>query len=1023
MKRVFGPSPDSGNATPSSASSPGASGQENTTSSDCSREMSTASRLGSERPSRHSMHPDVSGSSKTGITKFLENNNEPFPPISVSPLKRSDTTMGQTSLGSPVAKRRSLHGISSPGSDLTVFDQASVPPESIDTHENEDVNHEYQLTGSCTSPLRDPTASPTPAAVPKRSSSLRRSTLQQRHADNRSSLGRRAGEKQLAQFSSESATPNARSRPRLSLDQYLPPEERGSLFSQGSLSNPSAHPVQRPVTQPHPLSRTLTQSSSSGSSLPDDSPTHIPVHVGERPRVPLHFAKSLPPGSQRPVNNAEPVATPQYKQAKPLQAAFMSTGLVSKMSRNPELGLPKRSAAKIAAMPDTPCKKQTYNSATFPPQIGSGRRQRMSFGSPSTPFASAPSPFLGNSAANQDKAGSIFGQQVRQGHTRKLSLPSMDADELSGMHADVPETPTKNLFFKSLTTPVPWAQTPNASRTFTPAAPPFVLGSEVPAADLDSQNDEPRDMSSYGVQGQFVWSNDSAARPSTPSSGGSPSLGLAHTSWGGTRTCPVPFSTPSGSRTSAVSFGTADNGVRRYAKTGPTTPGSLLKFDHRSPHTPQGSAEDSMAPPDPSGLSISNSQVGSAKPARPPATPTTTQERQPFSVFAERRRLSITPQNGHGPVDVDESLVSRFDKSEVIGKGEFSQVYRVVKSSSRGPFLPAFSTSPRTPSSPNDEKVYAVKKLRLPFHGIRERKARCQEVAILQALKHSRKVVQFIDSWEHNGHLYIQTEFCSEGSLDRFLQDVGQTGRLDDFRIWKTLLETAEGLAAIHQTGFIHLDLKPANIFITFDGYLKIGDFGLATPWPAAKGIEGEGDREYIGPEILQGQFDKPADIFALGLIILEIACNVFLPDNGPTWQALRNGDMSTVPVLTCGEAGAILRDANGVPIEHESGISQLEGMTYNASNLFGAQKRTELQTPPAFMTDPNDPYSLDNLVKWMIQPNPADRPTAEQLLASEPVFWISSRRVAGATVYEGNWGPEVGPSVEELVDTEMTDV
>ncbi len=260
------------------------------------------------------------------------------------------------------------------------------------------------------------------------------------------------------------------------------------------------------------------------------------------------------------------------------------------------------------------------------------------------------------------------------------------------------------------------------------------------------------------------------------------------------------------------------------------------------------------------------------------------------------------------------------------------------------------------------------------------------------------------------------------------------------------MLTVAQGLAAIHNAGFIHLDLKPANIFITFDGYLKIGDFGLAAQWPAEKGIDGEGDREYIAPEILLGQYDKPADIFALGLIILEIACNVFLPDNGPTWQALRSGDLSIVPSLTNSDAIAVVRDANGIPIEHDTGISPpigteqmdtamglganakrrgfpFESMTHDPSNLFGAQKRNELRNPPAFMTDLNHPSSLDNMAKWMIQPYPAERPTAQQLLESGSLSWVSGRKAAGATVYEGNWGPQASPSMEELVDTEMTDV
>ena len=78
--------------------------------------------------------------------------------------------------------------------------------------------------------------------------------------------------------------------------------------------------------------------------------------------------------------------------------------------------------------------------------------------------------------------------------------------------------------------------------------------------------------------------------------------------------------------------------------------------------------------------------------------------------------------------------------------------------------------------------------------------------------------------------------------------------------------------------------------------------------------LEREGDREYIAPEILGGRYGKEADIFrcvpsclvlsttadagvyrSLGLIILEAAANVVLPDNGPSWHKLRSNDFSDV--------------------------------------------------------------------------------------------------------------------------------
>ncbi|KAI1362691.1 hypothetical protein F5Y08DRAFT_268405 [Xylaria arbuscula] len=1020
---------------------------------------SAAPRKSSEKPSnRHSMHLDMSGSSLLNLQPFVE----------ASPVKkRNDATMNldQPAENSPKAKRRS-YGPSSLGDSFNIFDHfpkpASTTPEACD-----DLPSEYDWTNHVTAGPVEPSPSTTLAAMPRRAGSLRKSTLQQRHNSERTSLSRRTGLTSLsnviaaAQSSPETVNSNNMNRPRISLDSFMPPP-RDSLFAESIFSHSLQPPAQR-----HPLSRTIT-TSSSGSSLADDSPTHVPVHV-EKPRARMNFSKSLPLGAVRPrpdgLGGPSPSAsTPDYKHAKPFEGAFASTGLVSKMIRNPEERL--SSTAFGGTVPDTPCKKvssglpkrPTHGFATFPPPPPTGLAKRGArfnrhHGSPTTPFGRSP---------YHDPPRPVLFQGFNAKHSRRGSLlslhseegksPSKNADEMDTCdEGSMPPTPTKNQLMSQSSSNL--SELSNESPTthrFLSLSTSTNL--EVPTwqqdVDANGKSSSLTELfESDSVQVDGLNCEDICQSSTDGRQASTPTIAISSFSQSRAKRGSLPLLTP---------LETTDKDVTNLARTRFTKNNGIYTATHLDVHE----STERASPKTPQEGSLSANLIDTSLPAQtdsflfpgsngrgsilPPATPTTRQHG--FSQSVNRR--VITPVHGSTSHELDQVLMHRFGKVEFIGRGEFSEVYKVVETN---PSTTSFFGTPAplsyTPASPTS-KTFAVKKLILPIQGDKDRKLRMKEVNTLRSLIGCDHILQLIDNWEENNNLYIQTEFCEEGSLSEFLKEVGAKGRLDDFRIWKIMFEVAQGLGHIHAAGFVHRDLKPSNVLVGFDGTLKIGDFGLATSLQdlADTGLDLDGDREYLAPEALRSEIDTPADIFSLGLMMLEIAANVKLPENGATWTALREDDFSEIPVLT--QVGnAVQRDAEGMPLddternlntfEHDGIIAKSARRNYilrsavrQSGDIFGlnrtgsgSSRKTELQQPPLFMCDPNHCSSLDTVVRRMLAAVPVLRFTAQDLLQLEALAWVGHRRRAGATVFEGNWGP--GDEVVEplSLDTEMTDV
>jgi eukaryotic-like serine/threonine-protein kinase len=108
-------------------------------------------------------------------------------------------------------------------------------------------------------------------------------------------------------------------------------------------------------------------------------------------------------------------------------------------------------------------------------------------------------------------------------------------------------------------------------------------------------------------------------------------------------------------------------------------------------------------------------------------------------------------------------------------------------------------------------------------------------------------------------------------------------GPLPEKEVLRLGVQLAEGLAAAHERGVVHRDLKPGNLRITSDGRLKILDFGLAKLWrPVTASAATEslsetqamaGTLPYMTPEqLLGGEVDARTDIHAAGSVLYEMA-------------------------------------------------------------------------------------------------------------------------------------------------------
>ncbi|WP_330186399.1 serine/threonine-protein kinase [Dactylosporangium sp. AC04546] len=167
------------------------------------------------------------------------------------------------------------------------------------------------------------------------------------------------------------------------------------------------------------------------------------------------------------------------------------------------------------------------------------------------------------------------------------------------------------------------------------------------------------------------------------------------------------------------------------------------------------------------------------------------------------------------------------------------------------------------------------------------------------ALSHPN-LAQVFDYGESGSTPYVVMELIAGETLERRLV----AGPVPPDEAFRLCAEVAAGLAAAHDAGLVHRDVKPANIMVTTTG-AKLVDFGIAAP--AGAGEERVlGTPAYVAPERIMGGAVTPAsDVYALGVVLYKLLAGV-LPWPGETTTGIVRDHVHTPP--------SPLPDQPGVP-------------------------------------------------------------------------------------------------------------
>jgi phosphate transport system substrate-binding protein len=207
-------------------------------------------------------------------------------------------------------------------------------------------------------------------------------------------------------------------------------------------------------------------------------------------------------------------------------------------------------------------------------------------------------------------------------------------------------------------------------------------------------------------------------------------------------------------------------------------------------------------------------------------------------------------------------------------KPVFLGAYRLIAKLGRGRVTDVYLATRDGQSTKGD--LVVIKRLRV---GKNEEVPISTDAELATRLRHPNIATTFEMNQEGTAP-YWAMEYVDGQPLDRVLSAANRSGGLPVSYGLRVLCDLLAALEYAHSLsddtgrplGIVHRDVRPHNIFVSYQGELKLLDFGVPRPPVTASTTSEGGGRAYVAPEqAMSGSVDRRSDIFAVGLVMWEL--------------------------------------------------------------------------------------------------------------------------------------------------------